>query len=371
MSIQRIKIIFIFVSLGGLLALATSIYRGLASDKTESLSHADTDSKETETRAEIPLIREILVHRNTQNMGKINGLWAMVENYTIDHGTGAKNNLQLPTRKENQFYIQLRRPSTVWMTQLTQEKESDIEYSISSLSTERISIFRQISNDNTIQVYQLRLIQRDIDDYATQKNGNKGGQKEPEGQIVLELKEVYDLKSQRIINVNSRGYEISGLMEFERGTATSVSASINGLELNPATLTKVGKDDYDYSVENNRGEMIVGKAQATFINTNELNFYFISGAYRGYTLIFARKLSDDEIYEKENLRVELMDRRLSRGHNELNPDDDENMLTEEERGERASKAQRKALAKRQRLHQRGRKGRRKRGGQPRLHSDES
>ena len=342
MSTKITKTVIIFMGLGLLLKLAIPsqkhripVENPLDSDRVGALAFNNSDKTSG--------IRPILLGMDAQNTARVNGLWALVRNYTAQKSTGQKNELALPLQKENKFYIQLRKPSIVWMTQITEDEESKQEYHVSFLSAKNISIFQQISDD-TVQVYDLKLIEFDASSRRIAPKSIEGQDKDEE-RIILELREMYDRKSQQILSVNNPDYEIEGSVELENKKIASFYVSINDFELNPSKLNSVGKGDYDYGVENEEGALIMGKAQAAFINKNEFNLYFISGLYKGYTLIFSRKLSNEQLYEQENAQVELEANRLSRENSEFHAKD----KGEEFVGEEAINAQNTAVAQRQHL----------------------
>ena len=124
--------------------------------------------------------------------------------------------------------------------------------------------------------------------------------------MTLTLSEAYDRNLKKIINKENPNYNMRGIIELSEGKITHVFASVNDFELNPTSLTRGVNGGYIYGTESGEG----GMAQANFINSNEFNLYFVSGPYHGYTLIFSRELSDDELYEKENLRVKFQNQQI-------------------------------------------------------------
>ena len=156
------------------------------------------------------------------------------------------------------------------------------------------------------------------------------------GNKVFELKELYDRNLLKVIARKNPQHDIDGLLEIENGKITDVFAHIDGLQLIPVLSKGQVEGDYNYQAEDKAGESIMGKAQATFINTNELNLYFVSGLYRGYTLIFSLKLSDGQAFEKEILHDELRHQELSQSNSETTVED-------------AMEAQANALDQRQRI----------------------
>ena len=156
------------------------------------------------------------------------------------------------------------------------------------------------------------------------------------GNKVFELKELYDRNLLKVIAQKNPQHDIDGLLEIENGKITDVFAHIDGQQLIPVLRKGQVEGDYNYQAENEAGESIMGKAQATFINTNELNLYFVSGLYRGYTLIFSLKLSDSQAFEKEIFHDELRHQKLSQSNSET-------MVAD------AMEAQASALAQRQHI----------------------
>ena len=162
------------------------------------------------------------------------------------------------------------------MTPMTASYESEVEYWIASLSPQEITVFRQM-DDEGVHVYQLELVQKDEIKQDTKEK------------VVLELREVYDLKLKKIINVWDSEHDVEGTLELEDGKVTNIYAHVNGFDIEPQTVTDMGNASYRYGAENpNDVKLAMGKIQGAFINANEFNAYFISGPYKGHTLIFAR-----------------------------------------------------------------------------------
>lgn len=260
-----------------------------------------------------------------QNRARVNGLWMLVQHYQI-HSTEKgekKENFELPQGEKNRFYIQLRKESVAWMTQLTEDRESQVEYFISAFSGKEITLFKTLSSSVAtkapplsvgIDFYQLRLLERDhsFGGARDKKEGReeRKSKKEDKGKTQMELTEVYDRNLQRVINRNSSDHYVNGYLEMnDKKVINNISAQINDFELTPRSFDIVAKGDYDYAASNNRGNSIIGKAQVVFMNKNEANVYFISGAYRGYTLIFSKRLPPSELAEKRRAEDEKRERR--------------------------------------------------------------
>ena len=134
---------------------------------------------------------------------------------------------------------------------------------------------------------------------------------------VFELKELYDRNLLKVISRENPNYDIDGLLAMEGEKISDVSAHIGDFHFTPMLTKGEVAGDYNYQAKDEAGESIMGKIQATLINPNELNLYFISGLYRGYTLIFSLKLSDGQAFEQAVLAEELRYQELSQGNSDL------------------------------------------------------
>ena len=137
---------------------------------------------------------------------------------------------------------------------------------------------------------------------------------------VFELKELYDRNLLKVISRENPSYDIDGLLAMEGEKISDVSAHIGDFYFTPMLTKGEVAGDYNYEAKDEAGESIMGKIQATLINPNELNLYFISGLYRGYTLIFSLKLSDGQVFEQVVLEEELRYQELSRGNSDFSLD---------------------------------------------------
>lgn len=307
--------------------------------KINNLAYDDFNDRNLANDASSSIIKPIFIRKDDQNDKRINGLWLLVKAYAVTFGQNSAGKRELPLVGENYFYIKLWKRSIVRMTRMSEDVEGEEEYYISALSDKKISVFQRVSN-NTIQRYHLQLVELDAGNSAEESHSKEIGMS---NEVILKLNEAYDRKLQKIINQGHSEYEIEGFIELTgKSEITNIFARINGFELNPTNLKKELEGTYVYETEDDNG----GKAQASFISQNEFNLYFVSGPYRGYTLIFSRELSDDEQHKRESSQMELKDRQLSRGNNQFNALENEgHILTEEE----AIQAQEDAVAQRKEL----------------------
>ena len=284
--------------LGGFFLVGGSSEEEVTKGRGESIAVQKVEGEVTRE------IQSISVVKNTENIRKINGLWKITRIRVIETRAGETGEAT-PSVEENQFYLQLCGDSSVWMTQLTEDEEGQEEYLVSSISEGNITVFRRFSPE-TLKVYHLELLERD---FVKGEESKTASVKKQPSSVRFELLELYDQKTRKIISVENSGYSIEGSMVLEKGKVSHLFVRMNDLEINPAVFNSVGRGDYDYAVEKNSA---LGKAQGAFISDSEFNLYFISGEYRGYTLIFSKALSDDERYEKMNNELEQKHEELSR-----------------------------------------------------------
>ena len=343
MNFGKIKIMLICIGLWPLLKL-TGLVRSPAKDHVlinkSSINSVISHSRNMANDAS-SIDRFILSNGKNQNSKKINGLWLLVRSHAFQLDSGKETELSIKG-KENHFYIKLWENLIVRMTRMSEDTESKSEYYISSLSDKNISVFRQVSN-RAIWFYHLKLVELDIENPVVKAHSPEMvvADKNKNREMTLTLSEAYDRNLSKIINKDNPDYSIRGVIELLAGKITNVFADVNGFELKPTSLSKGVGSVYIYETDNGEG----GKAQANFINSHEFNFYFMSGPYHGYTLIFSRELSDDELYKKENLRLRLQNQQILRGNNEFNRVDEDPILTQEE----AVKLQEEAVAQRIKL----------------------
>ena len=247
-------------------------------------------------------ISQALIIFNGKNKQKINGLWTLTETSLLE-GKEKKET----TPSQTPVYIQLRRTSTVWMTEISAPKESEIEYSIASFSSNKLALFQKASEGKT-HLYKLKLSQLDAGPLPKvsqdREISSENAQKPSNESVTFELKEARERANKQVIGHGNASQGFGGSMTLENDNITNFSADINGKNIELTYLSKSSKNNYIYKANDTEGQSMTGKIRAMAINANEFNIYFISGAYRGYTLIYARQLSDNELYQKESLKSE-------------------------------------------------------------------